>query len=310
MRYPNASDPELMDAVRRYVIPGEGEIKRYLKLLHGNFVTLEAAERADFLRSLAEDAEQITDHELGVLLDSEWRSRITAAWLIGLSRREKFRGRLGELLLASELTYAGQGYCFALARLGTAKDAELLVAYLDRYLRRPDCRYDQHWALGALQHIDERLRTNHATQFTQANGLWEQWARDGHNPADEKERIDKLCSFADQAFRTAGADRGVSWRPELLADPWIRATPEQESRLTTELRAELGPGHVLEGRPANVIARCEGCDHVFARIDETPTSWAVVHLTWTGQPDQAPWPITEVFNSLSTAEAELAEHEH
>ncbi|MFJ7497634.1 DUF6000 family protein [Streptomyces sp. NPDC097727] len=41
------------------------------------------------------------------LLDSEWRSRITAAWLIGLSRREPFRRRLGGLLLVGDLTYAG-----------------------------------------------------------------------------------------------------------------------------------------------------------------------------------------------------------
>lgn len=60
-----------------------------------------------------------------------------------MSRRERFRERLGELLSGSELTYAGQGYCFALARLGTAKDAELLVAYLERWLPRVDCRYDQ-----------------------------------------------------------------------------------------------------------------------------------------------------------------------
>ncbi|MFG1809544.1 DUF6000 family protein [Streptomyces sp. NPDC049040] len=205
MRIPRADDPELMDAVNRYVLAGEGNIKRYLKLLHGSFVALEAAERADFLRSLAEDAERITDRELGVLLDSEWRSRITAAWLIGLGRREQFRGRLGELLLASELTYAGQGYCVALARLGTAADARLLVAYLDRYLRRPDCPYDQHWALGALLHIDERLHTRSAAPFTRPDGLWEQWARDRYDPANEKERIDTLCAFADQAVRSAAA---------------------------------------------------------------------------------------------------------
>lgn len=46
------------------------------------------------------------------------------------------------MLLASELVYAGQGYCFALARLGAEQDAEILTAYLDHYLPRDDCQYD------------------------------------------------------------------------------------------------------------------------------------------------------------------------
>jgi len=67
-----------------------------------------------------------SDRELATLLDSEWRSRLTASWLIGLDRREQFRAKIGEQLLSSELTYAGQGYCLALARFATTADAELL----------------------------------------------------------------------------------------------------------------------------------------------------------------------------------------
>ncbi len=108
MRTPRAEDTELRDVIDRYVTPGEGNIKRYLKLLHGNFAALNASERATFLRLLVEAAEQITDHELAVLFQSEWRSRITAAWLIGVNRRSQFRAHMGELLLESRLVYAGQ----------------------------------------------------------------------------------------------------------------------------------------------------------------------------------------------------------
>jgi hypothetical protein len=65
-----------------------------------------------------------------------------------LSRRTEFRECLGELLLASEVCCAGLAYCVTLASFGTPRDADLLAAYLDRYLRRPDLAYDQTVAMG------------------------------------------------------------------------------------------------------------------------------------------------------------------
>lgn len=171
----------------------------HLKLLHGNFATLSAPERGAFLRQLVAEAGQVTDRELADLLESDWRSRITAAWLIGVSRRGHFRGRIGALLVASELVFAGQGYCFALARLGTAADAEILVAYLDRCLHRPDLRGDQDWALGALLHIDAGLATGYAAQFMRPGGAWERWAC--ANPAgatDPQQRIATLCGLVQE----------------------------------------------------------------------------------------------------------------
>jgi len=196
MRLPTADDPELLDLIDRYVNPEVGDSRRYSKLLHGNFVWM--PERAAFLRDLVDAARRITDHELGVLLESEWRSRITAAWLIGVDRRDQFRARLGELLIESRLVFAGQGYCFALARFGTGADAEVLADYLDRYLR-PGVRYNQDWAMGALQHID----ADHAARFA---GPWQQWA----DPAAivEKERMDTLCALVDRDPRQDDAGRG------------------------------------------------------------------------------------------------------
>ena len=201
MRYPTPDDVELTAAIRRYVNPETGSIERYGWLLHGNFMQMDQAAHTPFLRQLVASARQASDHELAILLDSEWRSRLTASWLIGLGRREQFRGRIGELLLASELTYAGQGYCLALARLATTADAELLAAYLDRYLPQPGKRYDQPWALGALLHIDQQLSTDHAARFLAAGGLWQQWGREQQAPALLREWIDRLCSVADESMR-------------------------------------------------------------------------------------------------------------
>jgi hypothetical protein len=199
MRFPSNNDPELMEAIRRYVTPGQSADRRYLKLLGGQFARHDEPDQASFLRALIEDAQHITDHELGVLLDCEWRSRITAAWLIGISRREQFRERLGEMLLASELVYAGQGYCFALSRLGTAQDAEILTSYLDHYLPRDDCQYDQPWALGALLHVDGVRGTSRAEPYLQLEGLWQRWAKGRFDAAAQKERINTPSSIVDAA---------------------------------------------------------------------------------------------------------------
>ncbi|MGI5170543.1 DUF6000 family protein [Spirillospora sp. CA-253888] len=149
--------------------------RRYLKLLGGGFLRLEAERRAAFISSLQADSLQVNDQEIGALFGYEWRARLTAAWLVGVAGRVEWREHIGRLLLASELTHAGQGYCFALARFGGQSDAEILVSYLDRYLPRWECRYDQGFALGALMRLDSRLGTRHAERFVAPDGLWERW---------------------------------------------------------------------------------------------------------------------------------------
>ncbi|MER7768663.1 DUF6000 family protein [Kitasatospora sp. NPDC096140] len=157
--------------VARYVAGDQ----RYLELLGGSFLHLGEEARAAFVGSLQADSLQASDQEIGALLGYEWRARLTAAWLVGVARRVEWRERIGGLLLASELTYSGQGYCFALARFGSPEDAEILVAYLDRYLPQLECRYDQGSALGALMRLDSQLGTRHAERFVSPDGLWERW---------------------------------------------------------------------------------------------------------------------------------------
>ncbi|MFJ7956586.1 DUF6000 family protein [Streptomyces sp. NPDC096319] len=193
------------DVVERYVIArGEGR-PRYLRLLGGRFLQPGQQPDHDFVRRIVEDAAAVTDGELDALLAYEWRSRFTAAWLIGVDRRDRFRERLGELLLASEVCYAGGAYCFALARLGTRADAELLVAYLDRYLPRTDLRYEQPTALGSLLRLDAALGTSYAERFLTPDGLWDRWlgassglrASPAFTPANLRGSSDLRCDFAD-----------------------------------------------------------------------------------------------------------------
>ncbi|CAM5258860.1 hypothetical protein STENM223S_03035 [Streptomyces tendae] len=177
---------------------------RYLVLKSGRFLRPDWPHGERFAHQLIDDAATITDPELEALLGYEWRSRLTAAWLIGVDRRARFRERLGDLLLASEVCFSGGAYCFALARFGTPADAEILTAYLDRYLPRTDLRYDQPAALGALLRLDARLGTHHADRFTRPDGLWDQWVNAlahlrgdlSYTPAEFRRRTDLRCEFA------------------------------------------------------------------------------------------------------------------
>jgi hypothetical protein len=191
------SDPQLQDLVHRYVLPG----RRY-QMLHHGILALNEQDRVEFGRRLAHDAVTISDGDLNVLFEGGWRERITAAWLVGMARRTTFRPVIAELLLASEVVFAGKGYCLALARFGSNEDAAILISYLDHYLPELDQRYDQPDALGALLHLDARHGTQHAHRYLTPDGLWQNWV--AHlpwlqlKPADEQRLIDQLCNFAEE----------------------------------------------------------------------------------------------------------------
>ncbi len=111
--------------IERYVTRKGSDRPRYRELKSGRVLRpgWPRAERS--ARHLIDDAATISDAELEALLGFEWRSRFTAAWLIGIGRRAAFRERIGDLLLASEVCFSGGAYCFALARFGPHADAEV-----------------------------------------------------------------------------------------------------------------------------------------------------------------------------------------
>jgi len=205
MAFRMPDDPEGLALIRRYVIwsldpPPRG--RRYMRLLGTNALRSDDLGPGAFTTVLADDARRIDDAELGTLLEFEWRARLTAAWLIGLDRRTQFRETLRDLLLDSELTYAGQGYCFALTRFAQPDDADILTTYLDRYLPRTDCHYDQDWAIGALLHLDQKLGTDHAQRFLTPEGLWSQSAFAERDPLACQRTTEQLCAFADRLMGT------------------------------------------------------------------------------------------------------------
>ncbi|MFJ6636716.1 DUF6000 family protein [Streptomyces sp. NPDC091376] len=163
-------------------------------------------ERSAFLRGVAQAAYEITPAELGILFEGGWRERKTAAWLAAVAHRTEFRDLIGRLLLASEGPYAGTAYCVALAKFGTAADAEPLSAYLDHYLSRPDLDYDQPTALGTLLYLDKVLDSDSASRFIAPGGPWDRWLEArvaaALDPHDCQRGIQELCGFVDETAET------------------------------------------------------------------------------------------------------------
>ncbi|MFJ4747963.1 DUF6000 family protein [Streptomyces albogriseolus] len=73
--------------IERYAARKDSGYARYLVLKSGRFLRPEWPHAEQFVRHLIDDSATITDGELEALLGYEWRSRLTAAWLIGVGRR-------------------------------------------------------------------------------------------------------------------------------------------------------------------------------------------------------------------------------
>ncbi|MEV5750157.1 DUF6000 family protein [Actinoallomurus sp. NPDC052308] len=203
MHLPVQSESELRALERRYVSRSQvGPLRlRYLKIMGVNALRDGEPRRSLLMQSLAEDARQITDDELDCLLTSEWRSRLTAAWLIGLDHRTQFRDRIGSLLHDGALMKAGAGYAFALARFGQDLDAELLARGLERRLSTPEPFYEQHFVTGALLYLDGQLGTDRAAGILGRS--WQQPVTDQQVRERFKGYMKQLCAFADECMLQA-----------------------------------------------------------------------------------------------------------
>ena len=150
----------------------------YMKLLHGNFLTLEERELSEFVNSARKALDEIKPDQVERLLRIAWREQLTAAWFAGFKNWSQFTDRIGDLLIQSLTCYAGQGYCFALACFANADSINYLIRYLDEYLPQLDKDYDQPWAMAALIWIDRVTGGDHSSKYLGLNGLWENFIAD------------------------------------------------------------------------------------------------------------------------------------
>jgi Family of unknown function (DUF6000) len=137
------------EVVRRWVTP------HHLLVLGANYLQASTDEQVLFNHWVATTLPALEQGVVQRLLQGYWREQLVGSWLCGLKGWHQFGPAIGDLLVASKMGFAGQGYCFALACFATEAGAAHLTQYLAKYLPRPDLAYDQEWAMPALLWIDE-----------------------------------------------------------------------------------------------------------------------------------------------------------
>ena len=160
--------------IKRWVSPF------YLRILHGNYASriVVGDEREQFNTDVQSALASITPEIASTLIRGHWREAITGSWFAGLKRFDECHKQIGDLFLESKTCYAGQSHAFAMACYANDESVEYLTRYLNTYLRRPDCYYDQNWAMPALMWIDQIQSTNLSDDFLAPDGLWHHFTAD------------------------------------------------------------------------------------------------------------------------------------
>ena len=93
-----------------------------------------------------------------------------------------------------------------------------------------------------------------------------------------------------------------------LPEPWFGPADEQAHALSHEALAEIGHDHELASRDLVLVAACSGCDLVVFQVEDG--TFAIVHLTWTGRLEAAPWPTARRFRTMRALVAAASDHRH
>jgi hypothetical protein len=84
--------------------------------------------------------------------------------------------------------------------------------------------------------------------------------------------------------------------PLEFLEPWHAVAPEAARSLERELARELTEGHILFARSPKAVAQSQ--DDVLFTVDGSDEV-VVVHLTWSGRTETAPFPWTQPYPSLA-----------
>ncbi|NOW95153.1 DUF6000 family protein [Mucilaginibacter sp. SG564] len=132
------------------------------------------------LQEFAMTSHTINTKIVALLLgDFNWRTRLCGAFFAAINNYVEFEEIIGNHLLKSEVCYAGDAYCLALAQFDTDSAKNYLITYLNYYLDRKDLWFDQDDAYCALTYLDK----NAADAF---NDKWQSFISDKPNWSLEK----------------------------------------------------------------------------------------------------------------------------
>ena len=167
--------------IKRWVSPF------YLRILHGNYASriVVGDERQQFNSDVHNALDKITPEITTRLIRGHWRESITGSWFAGLKRYTELCPDIGDLLVESKTCFAGQSHAFAMACFADGDSAAFLKSYLDIYLRRLDCYYDQNWAMPALMWIDHVNSSDYASEYIAPGGLWDHFTADKVTPDND-----------------------------------------------------------------------------------------------------------------------------
>jgi hypothetical protein len=151
----------------------------YLYILHGNYCyLLKDDEQTSFNKNVKKALLALDDEIVQRLLSGGWREQITGSWFCGLKGWSQYADEIGTKLIESKMTYAGQAHCFALACFANDKSVKFFTEYLNIYLPKINLHYDQGWVMPALIWVDEKNKTDYASQYLKSGGLWEKFIAD------------------------------------------------------------------------------------------------------------------------------------
>jgi hypothetical protein len=81
-------------------------------------------------------------------------------------------------------------------------------------------------------------------------------------------------------------------------EPWVKIERCADN-FVNELRREVVRGHALWNKDVRAIAQRTDSDDVLLEVEGVPLTYAVVHLTWSGEQEtNSLFPYTKLFYSL------------
>ncbi len=93
-------------------------------------------------------------------------------------------------------------------------------------------------------------------------------------------------------------------------EPWI-ATGRYADNLVKELEREVTQGHLLWNVKSRAIAQRSDSDDVLFEIESKQGKYAVVHLTWSGEPElDSRWPKTRIYATIDLWTEECMKTDH
>lgn len=137
-----------------------------------------------------------------LLFEFNWRPRIVGGHFAAIKNISGVEHLLGTLLLRSDVCFAAEGYCVALARFNSESSRAYLVNYLDYYLGRKDVEFDQGTAIGALGYLDRINGHNDLDRFV-AN--WHEFIGNEQEPGWNPDwAIERFSKRMDRVHELAG----------------------------------------------------------------------------------------------------------